>query len=172
MPFFIFRLPHEGEREGGGEGGRVLERCVVSSYLSISTRKQLFPAGKKKGMRDYTNYEGPREVRFSSVPLSLTPYFVHYPPPSLPPLPQSDWLEKHGAPSEVNQLLLLLLLLEKPFLLCTHPPSLPPSLPSLPQSAGIVDFALDWLEKHGAPPEVNQLLGPTEYEEACSGNSS
>ena len=37
------------------------------------------------------------------------------------------------------------------------------------EAAGIIDFALDWLEKHGAPPEVNQLLSAKQYEEACSG---
>jgi len=48
------------------------------------------------------------------------------------------------------------------------PPSLPPSLPPA-QSAGIVDFTLSWLEAHGAPPEVHQLLDSREYEDACSG---
>ncbi|GAB5033474.1 protein disulfide isomerase-like 2-3-like [Nannochloropsis oceanica] len=37
------------------------------------------------------------------------------------------------------------------------------------QSAGIVDFTLSWLEAHGAPPEVHQLLDSREYEDACSG---
>lgn len=65
----------------------------VKGYPSI----KMFAAGKKKGMRDYTDYQGPRE------------------------------------------------------------------------SAGIVDFTLSWLEAHGAPPEVHQLLDSREYEDACSG---
>lgn len=28
----------------------------------MQTTKQIFPAGPKKGMRDYTDYNGPREA--------------------------------------------------------------------------------------------------------------
>uniref|UniRef100_I2CQT3 protein disulfide-isomerase n=1 Tax=Nannochloropsis gaditana (strain CCMP526) TaxID=1093141 RepID=I2CQT3_NANGC len=37
------------------------------------------------------------------------------------------------------------------------------------EAAGIIEYTLDWLERHGAAPEVNQLLSPETYEEECAG---